>query len=325
MQHGADLLVTYKAVSASRSQQFSDITAREITESIGAEEIRRQGFKFYLVLLAWPTYLFLIPWACHQFGYPALVLILFPGIYLFTWVAFLMHECWHKYVPQLPNKLFYLLFSWMLLTDHQIYRLVHGHHHSEVNTWEDREFHPLGEIKNRTWRRIYNLLEITCGWTFLVVVTSWAIPRLPRYQKKYRFTNLLISACAWVLFIGGLGWLSSQTFGLSAAEVLIPLAVSYFLGSVVLHHSQLIEHGNLTLEGTWEERNLKTRNLRNKTLPEKLFLFLTHHDSHEHVLHHTSPRLYTRPFLGRVPLHPEAEIISLREYGGVLKDMLWTR
>jgi fatty acid desaturase len=294
-------------------------------EAIRSEDIRRQAFKFYLVLFAWPAYLFLIPWAYHRFGYPALALILFPGIYLFTWLAFLMHECWHKYVPQLPNKLFYRLFSWMLLTDHQIYWLVHGHHHSEVNTWEDREFHPLGEIKNRAWRRIYNFLEIACGWAFLVVVTSWAIPRLPKYRKRYRFTNLLISICFWVLIVGGLGLLSSQVFRLSTAEVLVPYLLSYFLGSVILHHSQLIEHGNLALEGTWEQRNLKTRNLRNKTLGEKLFLFLTHHDSHEHVLHHTSPRLYTRPFVGRVPLPSETVVISLREYAGVLKDMLLAR
>ncbi|MBC2579208.1 hypothetical protein HGI79_02595 [Clostridium sp. DJ247] len=75
-----------------------------------------------------------------------------------TWLGFLMHECWHKYVPEINNKVFYRIFSWCLLNDPQVYNLVHGIHHSKVNSWEDIEFHPLGKIKNSLLRRIYNLM-----------------------------------------------------------------------------------------------------------------------------------------------------------------------
>ena len=134
--------------------------------------IRRQAWKFYVCLLAWPLYLFLIPYAFHRFGWWSLVLMIFPGAWLFSWVAYLMHESWHKYVPGLPSDLFYYLFGFMLITDPQVYRLVHGSHHAEVHTWEDMEFHPWGKIKPKALRRLYNLMEIVFGSIFLQLVTT---------------------------------------------------------------------------------------------------------------------------------------------------------
>ncbi len=285
-------------------------------------EIQRQSGKFYFALLAWPLFLLLLPWAYARWGAWSLLLMLFPGTYLFTWVGYCMHECWHKYLPNLPNGLLYQLYAWMLISDPQVYRLLHGHHHSEVNTYEDREFHPLGEIKNSAWRRIYHFLEIFVGVAFIVIVSAFVIPGHPRYKDKYRVGRQVVSLLVWAIFLGGLGWLSHEAFGVSAGQIAAAYALMLWLGSFILHHSQLVEHGNLIVAGDWSQRNVKTRNLRHRTLPEKLFLFLTHGDSREHVLHHTLTKVYSRPFPGRVPLPEGAVVISLGEYLGVLGDML---
>jgi fatty acid desaturase len=291
-------------------------------DSISPTEFGRLRWTFYLTLLAWPVFLFLLPYAVTAWGWWSIALMVFPGLYLFTGVGYCMHECWHKYVPGLPHKLFYNLYAWMLLTDPQMYGALHGHHHSDVNTWEDREFHPLGDISRKPWRGLYHLLEIIFGVAFVVVVSALVVPGLPQYREHYRFRRLLVSILIWTLFLGGLGWLSHQVLGAGVVHIVLAYLGLYGLGSMLLHHSQLVEHGNLITAGDWNQRNLKTRNLRRRTWIEKLFLFLTHNDSHEHVLHHTQVRVDSRPFPGRWPLPPQAVIISWRDYLGILGDML---
>jgi hypothetical protein len=293
----------------------------EITEL----EIRGQAWKFYAALALWPAYLFFLPWAYKNWGWFSFLLMIFPGTFLFTWVGYCMHECWHKYVPGLPHKLMYTLYSWMLISDPQIYRLLHGHHHLEVNTYADMEFHPLGEIKSRWLRCVYHFFEIFLGIVFIVILSSGAVPRHPRYRDKYRFGSLAVSMLMWVLFLGGLGWFSQMVFKVSGTQVVAAYALTLWFSSLLLHHSQLVEHGNLIVAGDWVRRNLQTRNFRRQTWLEKFFLFLTHGDSREHVLHHTQVKVFSRPFPGRVPLPAGAVTISLRQYLGVLQDLLLGR
>lgn len=289
------------------------------------EEVDRQQLKFYATLAAWPLFLWCLPYAWARFGAWSLAIMVFPGLYLFTGVGYCMHECWHKYVPVLPNDTLFDLFGWMLLTDPQVYRILHGRHHADVNSWEDHEFHPLGNIQKVPWRRLYNSLEILFGVVFVVVVSALVVPRRPLYRAKYRRGRQWSSLAVWVVFLTGVGFASGVMFGVSAQQVIVAYALMYGLGSFFLHQSQLVEHGNLIVDGEWSQRNLKTRNLRRRTLLEKAFLFLTHNDSREHVLHHTLVRVYSRPFPGRVPLPPQAVVISLREYLGILGDMLLGR
>jgi fatty acid desaturase len=89
--------------------------------------------------------------------------MIFPGVLLFTWVGYLMHESWHKYVPNVPNGLFFSVLSWMLLTDPQLYKMLHGGHHMNVNSWEDRELHSLGKISDLVLMMIYNYVEVILG------------------------------------------------------------------------------------------------------------------------------------------------------------------
>jgi hypothetical protein len=55
---------------------------------------------------------------------------------------------------------------------------------------------------------------------------------------------------------------------------------------------------------------------------EKIFLFLTHNDSREHVLHHTVTAVHSRPFPGKIPLPPGAVVITMADYLGILGRML---
>jgi hypothetical protein len=90
----------------------------------------------------------------------------------------------------------------------------------------------------------------------------------------------------------------------------------------MLHHSQLIEHGNLIAEGDWNVRNLLTRNLKANGILEKMFLFLTHGDSREHVLHHTLVKVYSRPFPGKIPMPEKAAYINFKNYLSIIWGML---
>jgi len=60
----------------------------------------------------------------------------------------------------------------------------------------------------------------------------------------------------------------------------------------------------------------------NQVIWRKIFLFLTHIDSREHVLHHTMTIVYSRPFAHKVPMPSNAVYITLREYLGIIEWML---
>jgi fatty acid desaturase len=293
-----------------------------LNETITKEMIRSQAWKFYFLVVAWPLYLFILPYVYARFKLLSLVFMLFPGVYLFTWLLCLMHECWHKYTPNIPNDIFYNIFSYMLFTDPQLYRLVHGHHHSKVNTWDDTEFHPLGKINNIHLRRIYNILEIALGVIFTFGIIMYILPRHPNYKKKYKRSTHRISIFMWILFYGGLGYLSALMFNLNIYQIAIPFLITFWLGSFIIHQDQLIEHGNLIVQGDYHERNIASRNLKSNTVFEKLFHLFTHGDTREHVLHHTMVAVYSRPFPGKLPMPEDAVCISLKDYAGILWQMV---
>ncbi len=291
-------------------------------EYITDKMVRRQAPKYYIAAIAWPVYLFLLPLAWNRLGPISLLLMVFPGAWLYVWMGCLMHESWHKYVPNVPNTFFYDLFSYMLVTDPQVYRILHGYHHSKVNTWEDTEFHPFGKITNTRLRKIYNFFEIIFGVIVTFGVQPFVLPRHEKYKAKYRFSSLVISTLASAAIWGGIGVASYLAFRLPAWQIYLSYILSLWFGAFLVHHDQLIEHGNLIVEGDIQQRQIMSRNLRSDRLPEKALLFLLHRDCGEHTLHHTQVRLYSRPFPGKVPMPADAVYISLPAYLRILTQMV---
>ncbi len=292
------------------------------TNLIPEKRIRKLSVYYYLVLILWPVYLFLLP-AVFVYGrWWVLLFMIFPGLYLFTWVGYLMHESWHRYVPTVNNQFFYKVFALMILTDPQLYSMIHSTHHVQIHTYQDAEFHPLGDIKSRVWRTIYNCLEVVLGVAFLEVVASITVPRDVRFSRIYRFWKLFVSIGAWVTFLGGLGYLSHYVFGVALSETFKAYVFTYWLGSFFLHQSQLVEHGNLIIDGDIKKRNSATRNLKPAGIIEKVFLFLTHNDSREHILHHTITTVHSRPFPGMITLPENAVSIVMNDYSRILSRML---
>ena len=293
-----------------------------MAEYVTEKEIRSQAWKFYFILFAWPVYMVTVPFVFDRVGWWSLLYMIFPGLYLFTWLGYLMHETWHKYVPNINNAVLYNVLSWMLITDPQIYKILHGFHHSQVNTWNDNEFHPLGEIKSKPLRIIYNFFEIFIGIAFVSVIATIVLPNHPKYKAKYSRLSALLSLVMIALFLTLTGVIAHYVLGAAAISVVTSFAVTIYINSFFLHHSQMIEHGNLIVEGDYNKRNVMTRNLSDKGLVEKIFLFFTHGDTQEHVLHHTLVGVYSRPFPGKVPMPENAVYITIKDYLGILMQML---
>lgn len=289
---------------------------------VSKAQLQQQAGSYYAVLILWPLYLLFLPQIFAHSGWQFVIYLLFPGTFIFTWVGFLLHESWHKFVPNINNAFFYNVFGIMLLSDPQIYHLIHGFHHSQIHTYQDAEFHPLGEIKNRGLRIIYNWLEFIFGTGFLFLAAGLTVPKDRRFAKKYRRWKLLASFFAWAAFFGGIGYLSHLIFGVKPYQIVISYTLCLWLNSFFLHQSQLIEHGNLIVEGTFNQRNIKTRNLKPAGIAEKIILFLTHNDSREHVLHHTQPSVHSRPFPKTIPLPEKAVFITLGDYLKIAGRML---
>jgi fatty acid desaturase len=233
-----------------------------------------------------------------------------------------MHETWHKYVPAIPNDRLYYILSWMLLTDPQIYKILHGFHHSQVNTWDDTEFHPFGRINNRMLRIIYNFFEIFLGIAFISLAAAMVLPHHPKYSKKHSISSSITAVTAIVVFLGLTGCAAHFIFGVGVKTVAVSYIASIWINSFFLHHSQMMEHANLIVEGDYNTRNIRTRNLSDKGVAEKIFLFFTHGDTREHVLHHTLVNIYSRPFPGKVPMPTSSVYIDFKGYLGILAEML---
>ncbi|MEH1798794.1 MAG: fatty acid desaturase [Nostoc sp.] len=284
--------------------------------------VDKQPVKIFSISLVWVIYLFFLPYVYASINMFSIFFIVFPGVYLLCLLAQLMHECWHEYLPGIDNKLFYLILSWMIFLDPQTFDIVHPYHHSQVNTYNDIEFHPLGEIKNKLLRIIYNFLEICLGNIFVLIVAKFQILKHPKLKQQYCFKKLIISILMRILIWGGIGYTSHLLLGVTTGQIVISYFITCWMGSFIVHHCELIEHGNLIIEGNLKERNLRTRNLKPSGILERFFLFITHNHCLEHSLHHSVSNIYTRPFPQTNALPDKTVYISFSEYLVILRDML---
>jgi len=284
--------------------------------------LRRQAWKYWLVMAAWPVFLILLPLVYGKNPLAAVIFILFPGAWLFTWLGLLMHESWHGYVPGLPNRVVFHVFGWMLLIDPQVFHLAHISHHKHANSYRDIEFYPFGRIHNRNIRRFYHLLQIFLGSIFTQPMMGLGVMRHPQFSRKYSSLKGLASVFIWVFFIVSTGSVALAISGIKPAELVMLYVLAYWSGALFIHHNQLMQHGNLIVNGDYEQRNRATRNLNPNGLMAHIFLFFTHNDALEHVLHHTRPDLYNRPFPGKFSLPDKPVYINATDYPRVLYQML---
>jgi fatty acid desaturase len=291
-------------------------------EYISDIELRRQAWKYYAVPFFWIVYGFFLPLAWARLGLWSVVLIIFPGVWLYTWLSYLMHESWHRYIPNINNDRFFKLSACLLGADPQLYRLVHGCHHSQVHTWQDTEFHPLGRIGSRPIRALYNTLEIVFGVIFIFALLACVVPRDPRYRDRYRKRAALAAWLSIAAVYGTLGVACATAFNLSASRILVPWLINIWICALAVHQDQMIQHAGIIVDGDIHARNLATRNLPPKGLTSRILLFLFHNDPRDHLLHHTMVRVHHRPFPGRIPLPENAVCVSVGDYLRILADLV---
>ena len=166
-----------------------EFTAMVFKDWLNWQRYYEQGTIIYIVLLGWFLYLLIAPYIYSINKIVGLVFVLLPGVYLLSSVALFMHESWHDYFQRIPNRILFLILSWTLFTDPQIFDLVHPSHHAKVNTYEDLEFHPLGRIDNRILRAIYNSMEILLGSIFVLALAGVRLAISPTTKKTYRFVR----------------------------------------------------------------------------------------------------------------------------------------
>ena len=118
----------------------------------------------------------------------------------------------------LPSVPLWLItsFGFMLITDPQVSRLVHGYHQAEYTPGEDVEFPPWGRIKSKGLRRLHNLMEIVFGSILLQLITTLRLLVPTSQDRRFRMWLALLSPLVWLLFLGTIGWASSQVFGPAA-------------------------------------------------------------------------------------------------------------
>ena len=266
------------------------------------------------LLVLWPGFLIVLPAAWQYHWLLGLGLAIFPGVFLATWIADLTHECWHDYLPGLPNPLFFRLLSWLLAYDPQAFAIAHGYHHSKLHTYEDVEFYPLGEIRHPLKRRAYLLLEYTFGVVFTFGLLMHVVRTHPTYRPRYQRWLRWLSVLVAVLIYGGCGTAAFLLFRVPVPTILLAYVVALVLGTAVTHHDQLIQHHGIIAEGSWNVRNRLSRNLRWPGAANKVFHFFAHGDTREHVLHHTLVKEYSRPVPGAFPMPEDATYISIGEY-----------
>jgi fatty acid desaturase len=283
--------------------------------------VRREAWKYWGMLFAWPTYLFLLPVAYAKFGALGLVAALIPGVWLLTLLAIFLHEAWHGYVPNVPNRFFYSVFCHMLCVDPKAFRLIHRFHHGHVNTYDDFEFHPFGRINSTLLRALHNVAEMTLGSVYMITLQHILLPFRPEAKAKFAPWRLLTNLAIFLSFLLAITTMTKLVFDVGETGVLLPVTAAYVLGAIVVHHGQLIQHGNVISTGNRKQKTLATHNLVCEGTPQRVMHFFTHNDLRDHLFHHTMTQFHSRLFEGAVPLPEGATLITMREYAGVLRDM----
>lgn len=283
------------------------------------EDSYEKGHFIFLSILIWFAYIITVPCVWHFSRFLGTAFIIFPGLFVSNLIIYFQHETWHGYFKTPLNRTLFEVLCAIAFTQPHLYDIAHRTHHARVNTYDDLEFYPIGKIENKALRILCNFFSITLGSLFLLFL---GVNQPSGLTKSQSFARLAISMFAWLTIWGGVAYASFMLFKVSPWEIVNSYLFTIWLVSVFHHHNELIEHGNLIVEGDFKFRSSQTRNLAANGLVTRIFLFLVHQDSREHTLHHTDPSTYSRPFVGRYPMPKTAVYITFAEYAGILKAML---
>ena len=260
-------------------------------------------------LVGWALVLALLPLAAHRCGGWVLLLAPLVGAYFVSWIGMLRHELWHGYVDGVDNRFWYRVTCFALCLDPETYRLSHASHHLHANTDRDMQLYPEGFLRDPRRARFQFVMELMLG------NLAWEFATAARLRRKGLLKGTTIVAnLPGRLVLPGLLMLFFTLAAPDAARIAAAnFIVMFWSGSLMTRHNQWLQHLGIFATGDDAARDLLTRNLRNRTILERLVNFLNHDDSVAHTYHHTDPKSYARldPELHPAPNHLQ---ITLPQY-----------
>ena len=277
----------------------------------------REQIKLVLSIVLWSVYIWILPWVFNINPLLAGFMVLFIGVFLYSWLANYMHDLYHRYLPDFKGGVLFHVFGVFLFMDPQVFKIAHQSHHAKVHTYEDLEFFPLGEIKNKFLNKLCLLLELCFGMLFIILCATYVV----RNNKDFSKMKMIRAHMFSIAVYSSLFYLSYLFLGVGWWEIGLSFVMNLIVCTCFFHHLQLIEHGFVLVDGSFENRSRHTRNLKPNGYFEKVFLFLTHQEPLYHWSHHSAPSNYTRILgVGSREKPIESKDITLLEYFGILKN-----
>ncbi len=260
-----------------------------------------------IYILCWLAYLLATAWLWMQSIPLALLAVVTLGGYLAVGVGYFRHELYHNYYKPFGKQLYHIT-SYLVFSDPQVFSIAHPTHHGDVHTLEDLEFFCAEYGTNPRKRRRQFLLELLFGNMMWEGSTIIRLRRAGKWNRTLGRQNLL----GRLLFLSLICWLSVTINPGSMVSVLAVFWLTLWWGALVSRHNQFLEHLGIVSDGSFEERNMLTRNLPDDTLWGWLWNLYNHNDPRAHLLHHTKAGINSRA-LG-IPLPEGARETSVPEY-----------
>lgn len=258
------------------------------------DNLQKELLKVYSILSLIPVYCTIAPLMWTYSYIYGLVFLIFPGLYFYTYMAFVIHESHHRYFKGHPNNLIFRIALMYAYGDPQVYSIVHPLHHKYVHTDKDLEINPLGKIKSKKLRIISRLLELTFGLIYVQIIIIYKIITNPELNKRFSLFNMFFNFSLSTLFYFLVGYISFS-LGADIQSILLCYISTIWSALILIRIVQLVEHGDIfTEENDPYSRNLLTRNMSKDSFFERLFHFYTHNDSYNHTMHHLNASKFNR-------------------------------
>lgn len=282
--------------------------------------------KVYFSFLALPAYCVFAPIIWSQNLLLGTLFLLFPGLYLYIYMVFIIHEAYHKYFKGYHDFFIFRIASIYVFGDIQVYKIVHPLHHVYVHTEKDLEINPFGKILSKKLKFLDRILELTLGLIYTQFSIIFKIITDSKLRKKLSFFKMFLNFSMSFLFYFFTGYLSFS-LGANINSILLCYIFTILVFSVLARIIQLIEHGDIFSDSAnYKERNMLTRNLSKNTLLEKIYHFYTRNDSYNHTMHHLKASEFHRlTEENSNKAHDSHNYISLKDFFNVILFSLFRK